>query len=55
MSKMDLFHNGRHAPTHADIKLGSGLAANGNEQKVNITEMTAWLRQGGAMEMGTTA
>ena len=49
MSKMDLFPDGRHAPTYADIKLGSGLAANGSEQKVNTAEMTACLRQDGAM------
>lgn len=55
MSKMDQFPNGRRAPTHVDIKLGSGLAANGSEQKVNAAEMTACLRQGGAMEMGMAA
>ena len=49
MSKMDQFRDGRRVPTHADIQLGSGLAANGSEQEVNTAEMTACLRQDGAM------
>lgn len=39
MSKMNLFPTAVARRTYADIELGSGLAANGSEQKVNGAEM----------------
>ena len=40
MSKMDHIVPAGIVPTHATGAFGSGLAANRNEQKVNIAEMT---------------
>ena len=41
MSRMDHSVPADSLPTHANDALGSGLAANRNEQKVNAAGMTA--------------
>lgn len=55
MSKLEPVRSRRRLPTRANIEAGSELAAKGSEQKVNSAEMTACLRHGGAMKMGTAA